>query len=103
MERPAVLLAMADNGNGLAADLGRAGFDTLTDSAAALATLTGGGRVDLAVIDCDLPAETTQPLYAAIHGAHRGSVRQLVWSGAAVRSFSQNAAIIASMPRRNGL
>ncbi len=68
MERPTVLLAMADNGNGLAADLGRAGFDTLTDSAAALATLTDGGRVDLAVIDCDLPAEMTQPLYAAIHG-----------------------------------
>src|SRR6187455_821938 len=68
MERPTVLLAMADNGNGLAADLGRAGFDTLTDSAAALATLTDGGRVDLAVIDCDLPAETTQALYAALHG-----------------------------------
>jgi len=70
MERPTVLLAMADNGNGLAADLGRAGFDTLTDIDAALATLTDGGRVDLAVIDCDLPAETTQPMYAAIHGAH---------------------------------
>ncbi|HEY7847870.1 MAG TPA: AAA family ATPase [Candidatus Limnocylindria bacterium] len=68
MERPTVLLAMADGGQSLAAHLERAGFDTLTDSAAALATLAGGGRVDLAVIDCDLPAETTVKLYQAIHG-----------------------------------
>ncbi len=68
MERPTVLLAMADGGSAVAADLARAGFETLTDSAAALASLTDGGRVDLAVIDCDLPAETTQQLYAAVHG-----------------------------------
>jgi pilus assembly protein CpaE len=68
MERPTVLLAMADSAPAIAADLARAGFETLTDSAAALASLTDGGRVDLAVIDCDLPAETTQQLYAAIHG-----------------------------------
>ena len=68
MERPTVLLALADHGQAVAADLARAGFETLTDSATALATLSDGGRVDLAVIDCDLPAETTQQLYAAVHG-----------------------------------
>jgi len=68
MERPTVLLAMADNGQAIAADLARAGFDALSDSTAALAALTDGGRVDLAVIDCDLPADTTQTLYAALHG-----------------------------------
>ena len=46
----------------------RAGFDALTDSETALASLTDGGRIDLAVIDCDLPAETAQKLYAAVHG-----------------------------------
>ena len=68
MERPTVLLAMADSGQAVAADLARAGFDALTDSGAALAALSNGGGVDLAVIDCDLPAETTQQLYAAVHG-----------------------------------
>jgi pilus assembly protein CpaE len=68
MARPTVLLATADNGHALAADLARAGFDALTDSDAALASLADGGRIDLAVIDCDLPAETSQKLYAAVHG-----------------------------------
>ena len=36
----------------------RAGFDALIDSETALASLSDGGRIDLAVIDCDLPAET---------------------------------------------
>ena len=68
MERPTVLLALADHGQAVAADLARAGFETLTDSTTALTALSDGGRVDLAVIDCDLPAETTQQLYAAVHG-----------------------------------
>ena len=92
MERPTVLLAMADNGNGLAADLARAGFDALTDSAAALATLTDGGRVDLAVIDCDLPAESTQPLYAAIHGDH--PVPTLLLFGDEIPEFATTATSI---------
>ena len=68
MERPTVLLALADHGQAVAADLARAGFETLTDSTTALTALSDGGQVDLAVIDCDLPAETTQQLYAAVHG-----------------------------------
>jgi pilus assembly protein CpaE len=68
MERPTVLLAMADSGQAFASDLARAGFDALTDSETALASLSDGGRIDLAVIDCDLPAETSQKLYAAVHG-----------------------------------
>jgi pilus assembly protein CpaE len=68
MERPTVLLAMADGGQAVAADLERAGFEALTDSTAALSALTDGGQVDLAVIDCDLPAETAVQLYGALHG-----------------------------------
>ena len=69
MERPIVLLAMAENREAVAGDLTRAGFESITNSQEALSHLAAGGRVDLAVIDCDLPAETTRALYAALHGA----------------------------------
>jgi pilus assembly protein CpaE len=72
MERPIVLLAMADDHWGAAAataaDLSRAGFESITSSQEALSHLAAGGRVDLAVIDCDLPIEKTEALYAALHG-----------------------------------
>ena len=41
--------------------------------------------------------------HTATADAHRGSQCQLVAVDSAVRSYNQNAAIIASMPRRNGL
>jgi pilus assembly protein CpaE len=69
MERPIVLLAMAEDREAVAGDLNRAGFEPINNSQEALAHLAGGGRVDLAVIDCDLPTETTQALYVALHGA----------------------------------
>jgi pilus assembly protein CpaE len=68
MERPIVVLAMAGSADHIAADLARAGFDTVTSTDDALARLAAGQRVDLAVLDCDLPAETAQALYAALHG-----------------------------------
>ena len=89
MERPTVLLAMADNANGLAADLARAGFDALTDSGVALAALTNGGRVDLAVIDCDLPVETTLQLYVATHGER--PVPTLLLFGEEIPDFATGA------------
>jgi pilus assembly protein CpaE len=67
MERPIILLAMADDREAVAADLSRAGFEPLTDTDDALTRLASGGRVDLAVIDCDLPTPITQSLYAALH------------------------------------
>jgi pilus assembly protein CpaE len=68
MERPIILLAMADDREAVAADLSRAGFEPLTDTDEALTRLASGGRVDLAVIDCDLPSMITGALYAALHG-----------------------------------
>jgi pilus assembly protein CpaE len=68
MERPIVLLAMAENREAVAGDLARAGFESITSSQEALSHLAAGGHVDLAVIDCDLPPETMQALYAALHG-----------------------------------
>jgi pilus assembly protein CpaE len=67
MERPIILLALADDREAVAADLSRAGFEPLTDIYEALTRLASGQRVDLAVIDCDLPATTTEALYAALH------------------------------------
>lgn len=68
MERPIVLLAMADDRLAVAADLSRAGFESITSSQEALSHLAAGGYVDLAVIDCDLPPDTTEALYTALHG-----------------------------------
>ncbi|HEY7526645.1 MAG TPA: AAA family ATPase [Candidatus Limnocylindria bacterium] len=68
MERPIVVLAMAGPADAIAADLGRAGFDSVTDTDDALTRLAAGERVDLAVIDCDLPGDTTAMLYSALHG-----------------------------------
>ena len=57
MERPTVLLAMADAPHAIAADLARAGFNAVTDTDDAIARLAAGESFDLAVLDCDLPAQ----------------------------------------------
>jgi pilus assembly protein CpaE len=69
MDRPTVLLAMADAANGLSGDLARAGFEPITDVDDALARIAGGDRIDLAVLDCDLPADLANETYGALHGA----------------------------------
>ena len=68
MDRPTVLLAMADRADAVAADLVRAGFEPVTNVDDALAKLSASERFDLAVLDCDLPAETATKLYQALHG-----------------------------------
>jgi pilus assembly protein CpaE len=68
MERPTVLLAMADATSAVAADLARAGFESITDTDQAITRLTAGESIDLAVLDCDLPPDTTAALYKALHG-----------------------------------
>jgi pilus assembly protein CpaE len=68
MERPIVLLAMAGSADSVAADLARAGFDSVTNTEEALARLAAGERVDLAVLDCDLPGDAIAALYTALHG-----------------------------------
>ena len=46
MERPIVVLAMAGSADHIAADLARAGFDTVTSTDDALARLAAGERVE---------------------------------------------------------
>jgi pilus assembly protein CpaE len=69
MERPIVLIAMAGSAEAAASDLARAGFDSITDVDSAMARIAAGERIDLAVLDCDLPPERTKALYDALHGA----------------------------------
>jgi pilus assembly protein CpaE len=86
MERPIVVLAMAGSADHIAADLARAGFEAVTSPDDALARLAAGERVDLAVIDCDLPAETAQALYAALHGSK--SIPTLLLFGDEIPEFA---------------
>ena len=90
MERPIVLLAMADDREAVAGDLARAGFESITSSQEALKHLAAGGRVDLAVIDCDLPTETTEAIYAALHG--EAPVPTLLLFGHEIPEFANGGA-----------
>ncbi|MGH2455665.1 MAG: AAA family ATPase [Candidatus Limnocylindria bacterium] len=67
MERPTVLLALADAPDAYVHALTRAGFEPITDVAAAGRRLDGGAPLDLAVLDCDLPATHAGALYEALH------------------------------------
>jgi pilus assembly protein CpaE len=93
MDRPIVVLAMADDSQAAAADLSRAGFESIT-GAAALARIAAGERVDLAIIDCDLPAETAEALYTALHGDK--PVPTLLLFGADIPDFATNASTRAT-------
>ncbi|MDQ2933685.1 MAG: AAA family ATPase [Chloroflexota bacterium] len=70
MDRPSVLLALADDPAAYIEALTRAGFDPITDTEAASRRLSEGGDLQLAVLDCDLPASTVATAYGALHG-HR--------------------------------
>jgi pilus assembly protein CpaE len=89
MERPIVLLAMADDRHAIAADLSRAGFEPITDTDQALTRLASNERVDLAVIDCDLPREITESLYGALHSEK--PVPTLLLFGDEIPDFATNA------------
>ena len=62
MERPTVLLAVAGDAASHHAALDRAGFAPLTPDA------TAGVSPELAVLDCELPADEVAVLYGALHG-----------------------------------
>ena len=65
MERPTTLLAVdGDDVDSYAEALTRAGFDPLRELAA------DGSRPELAVIDCDLPAERVVTIHRALAEAH---------------------------------
>jgi pilus assembly protein CpaE len=68
MERPTVLLALADDASSHVEALTRAGFETITDFGTAAGWLTLGRSLDLAVLDCDLPGASAASVYGALHG-----------------------------------
>ncbi|HEX9634378.1 MAG TPA: AAA family ATPase [Candidatus Limnocylindria bacterium] len=68
MERPTVLLALADDASPHVDALTRAGFEPITDFGTAAGWLTLGRPIDLAVLDCDLPEASAASVYAVLHG-----------------------------------
>jgi pilus assembly protein CpaE len=86
MDRPTVLLAMATPADGMAADLVRAGFEPMTDIAETLTRIAAGERIDLAVLDCDLPAEQATEVYSALHAGR--SVPTLLLFGDEIPDFA---------------
>jgi pilus assembly protein CpaE len=68
MERPTVLLALADDPSSYVAALQRAGFEPRVDVDAALGQLQAGAAPELAVLDADLADGTASILYDALHG-----------------------------------
>ena len=66
MDRPSVLLALAGDSTDEADALRRAGFDPLCNMNEVEGRATASA-IDLAVLDCDLPAEMVASVYAALH------------------------------------
>ena len=67
MERPTILLAVSDDADEHIEALQRAGFEPITVE---LWELGKAPATDLAVIDCDLPAEMVTTAYARLHDGH---------------------------------
>jgi MinD-like ATPase involved in chromosome partitioning or flagellar assembly len=88
MDRPTVLLALATSADATAADLVRAGFEPLTNIDDALARVSAGERIDLAVLDCDLPIENATRIYEALHGA--SNVPTLLLFGDEIPEFASS-------------
>jgi len=82
MQRPTVLLAAGEDFGPHADALARAGFDLVTELS------PDGSRPNLAVLDCDLPAERGAETYAALH-AHE-PVPTLLIFGDDIPDFATN-------------
>jgi pilus assembly protein CpaE len=80
MQRPTVLLALAEDPSSYRRALTAAGFDVIEEIADDLQP------VDIAVLDCDLPTETAEALYAALHDA--APIPTLLLFGADVPAFA---------------
>jgi pilus assembly protein CpaE len=67
LERPTVLLALADDPTAYVEALHRAGFEPVTDLEHALLGRQGGMRLDLAVLDSELADSGGADAYAQLH------------------------------------
>lgn len=68
MDRPIVLLAVVDQAVAYADALRRAGFEPTTDLQAAAEQRAAGERLDLAVVDTELPPEALRTAAEAVRG-----------------------------------
>jgi pilus assembly protein CpaE len=66
MERPTILLAVADDGDAYVDALRRAGFEPISVDAGQVETVP---HVDLGVVDCDLPSAAVTAIYQQLHAA----------------------------------
>jgi pilus assembly protein CpaE len=66
MERPTILLAVAENGEAYVEALTRAGFDPVSLDPA---HVQAAPHVDMGVIDCDLPSEVVTAVYEQLKAA----------------------------------
>ncbi len=64
MERPTILLAVGDDLDEYVDALQRAGFEPLSVNST---HAEGAPAIDLAVLDCDLPADAVQAVYQHVH------------------------------------
>ena len=90
MERPTVLLALADDASSHFDALTRAGFEAITEVGLAGGQLAESRFPDLAVLDCDLPEERAAWVYAMLHGEQ--PVPTLMLFGEDIPDFATEAA-----------
>lgn len=64
MQRPTVLLALADDAGAYRHALSAAGFDIVEELG------DGAAAADLAVLDCDLPSDVAESIYGALHAGN---------------------------------
>jgi pilus assembly protein CpaE len=81
MDRPTILLAIADQPDPYVSALERAGFEPLTVDPSSLAAAPA---VDLGVIDCDLPADVVLAAYQKLNAASSTPTLLLVGEGTAL-------------------
>lgn len=85
MERPTLFLALAVPDASYTDTLTSAGFDVVADRQEALRRMSAGQPPDLAVLDCDLPADALDEMYRALHG--ESSVPTILLFGAEIPEF----------------
>lgn len=88
MERPTVLLALADDPAAYAEAMVRAGFEPIMDAEHAMLGKESGVRLDLAVLDSDLPGGADE-LYAQLHAGT--PTPTLVLIGEEIPDFASSA------------
>jgi len=89
LERPTVLLALADDPTAYVDAMLRAGFEPITDPEHALLGRGAGLRLDLAVLDCDLPGAAASEMYTQLHDG--APTPTLVLIGEEIPEFAASA------------